>query len=319
MVSPLAQGEGGEEMHRIILMSWTALFSAAVLSTAVSAQVEEPGPPKIIHRTNPHQRGVSAPTGSTSPTSSILYHGGPVISVPAIYLIWYGNWNQSNGSDTPAGQQIIEDFAKGIGSSAYFYINRSYAGVNGSVSFAGEATDAYSRGKRLKDADIQRVVTNAISAGVLPYNANGVYFVLSSSDVSELSGFCRTYCGWHTRANTSVGLIRYAFVGNPNGCLSACAIQSTGPNGNAAVDGMVSVIAHELDEAATDPDLNAWYDSSGAENADKCAWTFGHFQYQANGAWANVALNGRDFLIQRNLYHNLNGVGDYCMMDATHN
>ena len=38
---------------------------------------------------------------------------------------------------------------------------------------------------------------------------------------------------------------------------------------------MVSVIAHELEEAATDPDLNAWYDNRGYENADKCAWTFG--------------------------------------------
>ena len=307
-------------MHRIVLTGWTALLLAAVLSTAVSAQVDEPGPPRIIHRTNPHDRGVTAPMGSTAPTSPILYHkGGPVISVPAIYLIWYGNWNQSNGSDTPGGQQIVEDFAGGIGSSPYFSINTSYPGVSGAVSFAGEATDAYSRGKRLKDADIQRIVTNAISGGALPYDANGVYFVLSSSDVSELSGFCRTYCGWHTRASTSVGLIRYAFVGNPNSCLSACTIQSTGPNGNAAVDGMVSVIAHELEEATTDPDLNAWYDSSGAENADKCSWNFGHFQYTTtNGAWANVSLNGRNFMIQRNLYHNLNG-GDYCMMDATHN
>ncbi len=86
---------------------------------------------------------------------------------------------------------------------------------------------------------------------------------------------------------------------------------------------MLSVLMHELEEAVTDPDLNAWYDSAGAENADKCAWTFGHSQYQvANGSWANLHLGNRDFLIQRNLYHNLNGpngVGDYCMMDGTHN
>jgi hypothetical protein len=32
---------------------------------------------------------------------------------------------------------------------------------------------------------------------------------------------------------------------------------------------MVSVMGHELSETVTDPALNAWYDSSGNENADK--------------------------------------------------
>nr|MDQ5837807.1 EXORDIUM family protein [Acidobacteriota bacterium] len=95
--------------------------------------------------------------------------------------------------------------------------------------------------------------------------------------------------------------------------------QTTGPNGNAGVDGMLSVVAHELEEATTDPDPHTgWADSGGAENADKCAWTFGHFQYQtANGAWANVHLGTRDFLIQRNLWHQTSG--DLCMIDSTHN
>ena len=86
---------------------------------------------------------------------------------------------------------------------------------------------------------------------------------------------------------------------------------------------MVSIVAHELEEATTDPDLNAWYDSSGNENADKCAWTFGHSQYQvSNGAWANVRLGTRDYLLQRNIRHasTLTGTnGDQCQMDATHN
>ncbi len=305
-----------------LAMLAVSLCVAFGFSTTVLAEPDD-GPPKIIHGTNPHEIGLNAPTGSTTPTSPILYHGGPVMYAPAIYLIWYGNWNQNNGSDTPAGQQIVRDFAAGIGSSPYFYINHSYTGVSGAVSFLGEAVDPYSRGTRLKDSDVGFVVTRAISSGQLPYDPSGAYFVLSSSDVSELSGFCKVYCGWHTAATPSVGHIRYAFVGNANRCLNACAIQTTSPNGNAGVDGMVSVVAHELDEMTTDPDLNAWYDSGGAENADKCAWTFGHYQYQVgNGSWANVSLGTRNYLIQRNLDHGLlgpNGVGDYCMMDATHN
>ena len=59
------------------------------------------------------------------------------------------------------------------------------------------------------------------------------------------------------------------------------------------------VLAHELEEAVTDPDLNAWFDSKGYENADKCAWTFGTTHTVANGSQANMSIGGRDFLIQR--------------------
>ena len=129
----------------------------------------------------------------------------------------------------------------------------------------------------------------------------GLYFVLTSSDVAK-QGFCTRYCGWHTRASIGGADIKYSFVGNANRCLSSCAAQTVGPNGNAGVDGMISVVAHELEEANTDPDLNAWYDSSGAENADKCAWTFGSAQTRlSTGAYYNMTIGGKNFLIQRNL------------------
>jgi hypothetical protein len=305
----------------------SVVAALAVSATAVrpaSAQAQEHGPPQILHGVNPHEVGLAPTTGGTGATTPILNHGGPVIAAPNIYLIWYGNWNQANGSDTPSGQQIVRDFAANIGGSPYFNINGTYPGVTGAAKSVKETTDAYSRGSRLRDADVQTVVVSAISSGRLPYDADGVYFVLTSSDVAERSGFCTRYCGWHTAATPStVGHIRYSFVGNANRCLSGCAAQTVGPNGNAGVDGMVSVIAHELEEATTDPDLNAWYDSGGAENADKCAWTFGHAEYQvANGAWANMKLGTRDFLIQRNLAHNVagaSGTGDYCMVNSSQN
>src|SRR5438552_259356 len=125
-------------------------FSVAVVA---HAQVDEHGPPKIIHRVNPREIGRSAPTGSTASTSPILKHGGPVLSTPTIYTIWYGAWNQSNNSDTAAGQQIVRDFERGIGGSPYFLINRSYDGVSGAVNVGAEATDTYSQGNHLKDKD----------------------------------------------------------------------------------------------------------------------------------------------------------------------
>ncbi|MEO8843125.1 MAG: hypothetical protein ABI591_19500 [Kofleriaceae bacterium] len=89
-------------------------------------------------------------------------------------------------------------------------------------------------------------------------------------------------------------------MGNPDRCPSSCEDQTTSPNGNVGADGMASIIAHESEEAISDPDLNAWYDRSGAENADKCAWTFGTQQTASNGSKYNLTFGGRNWLIQRN-------------------
>jgi len=137
-----------------------------------------------------------------------------------------------------------------------------------------------------------------------------VYFVLTSQDVTASSGFCTQYCGWHTHGTIAGSNIKYSFVGNPDRCPASCAAQTNvSPNGNVGADGMASIIAHELEEAATDPDLNAWYDNRGYENADKCAWTFGTTYTTSNGAAANVRLGTRDYLIQRNW---VNASGGYC-------
>jgi hypothetical protein len=75
---------------------------------------------------------------------------------------------------------------------------------------------------------------------------------------------------------------------------------------------MASIISHELEEAVTDPDLNAWYDNRGYENADKCAWTFGTTTTLSSGAKYNVTLGSTKYLIQRNW---VNASGGYCAME----
>src|SRR4029077_12946225 len=164
------------------------------------------------------------------------------------------------------------------------YYDGSGTHVTNSVVYSGGVSDSYSHGTSLSDAAIQAIV-----AAQNPQDTNGVYFVLTSADVNASSGFCTQYCGWHTHGTISGADIKYSFIGNPDRCPSACAAQATGPNGNAGADGMASIISHELEEATTDPDLNAWYDRRGQENADKCAWTFGTL-YTANGAKANMKL-----------------------------
>ncbi|HSC22974.1 MAG TPA: hypothetical protein VLG08_04635 [Casimicrobiaceae bacterium] len=255
---------------------------------------------------------------SNNPVSSngINYHGGPLMTGgPNVYYIWYGKWSGNTATT------ILTDLANNIGGSPYFGINTTYYNassvhVANHVRYAGSTNDSYSHGTTLTDSGVQAVVSTAITSGALPLDSNGVYFVLTSSDVNESSGFCTQYCGWHTHATIGTSDIKFAFVGNPDRCPSACAeLTTTSPNGNIGADGMASIISHELEEATTDPDLNAWYDRRGAENADKCAWTFGNVSTSTNGSKYNVALGSRQYLIQQNW---VNQAGGYCAMSVTH-
>jgi hypothetical protein len=61
---------------------------------------------------------------------------------------------------------------------------------------------------------------------------------------------------------------------------------------------LANVSGHELSEAMTDPRNGGWYDSSGQENGDKCAWSFGAplvtfkngSQWKIQGEWSNKAF-----------------------------
>lgn len=240
-----------------------------------------------------------------STSNGINYHGGPLIlGTTNLYYIWYGNWANNSAVS------ILNNLATNIGGSPYFNINTTYydgsnTKVSNDVKAAGTFYDDYSQGTSLSDNKVQAIVSNAISNG-LPLDSNGVYMVLTSADVNETSGFCTQYCGWHTHSSLLGKDIKFAFVGNADRCPSACSAQSTSPNGNVGADAMSSVIAHELEEAVTDPDLNAWYDRRGYENADKCAWKFGTVYTAANGSYANMTLGSMDYLIQQN-WVNANG------------
>lgn len=240
--------------------------------------------------------------GAAGTQAGIRYHGGPVmLNTVNIYYIWYGNWAGNTATS------ILTDLASNIGSSPYFNINTTYYNganqhVSNSVLYKGAINNNYSLGLALTDANIQSIVSSAITTGALPKDPNGVYFVLTSQDVNATSGFCTQYCGWHTHATIAGTDIKYSFVGNPARCPNACSavVSGTTPNGNLGADAMASILAHELEETVSDPDLNAWYDNRGAENADKCAWTFGTTYTAANGGKANMKLGARDFLIQQN-------------------
>src|SRR5256885_10939633 len=87
-----------------------------------------------------------------------------------------------------------------------------------------------------------------------------------------------------------------------------CNVLDGYPNDDPAADADVNTLAHETEETNTDEDLDAWYDNSGNENADKCAWNFGTTYTTANGSSANMKIGTKDFLVQQN-WVNANGGG----------
>ena len=296
----------------------TALVAVPSNSGAAQSELN----PIHVMPTTAHARdnGLPAPAAAAGSkagrqrSNGIDYHGGPVMVAPTtnVYVIWYGDWGATTG---PQKQTIITDFLRTVGGSPYYNINTTYynganAKVKNSVTYVKATLDPGSQGTtNLSDGDITTIVSSAITNKSLPADADGVYFVLTSGDVTK-TGFLTQYCGWHTHATILGTDIKYSFVGDPTAQLASCATQTlSSPNGNPAADAMVSVIAHELVEAVTDPDLNAWYDSRGYENADKCAWTFGTIGTAANGSQFNMTLGDKPYMIQRNW---VNASGGYC-------
>jgi Phosphate-induced protein 1 conserved region len=252
--------------------------------------------------------------------NGIEYHGGPVmLNAHNVYFIWYGNWTGNTATT------ILPAFISGLSNSPYFSINTTFE--NGSnqnmsttVNMAGQSFDSYSGGTTLSDAGVQTVVSRALNNGSFPRDTNGVYFVLTSADVNESNGFCTSFCGWHNHATLGGSDIKYAFVGNADRCPASCISglnQTNGPNDNRGADGMANVMAHELSEASTDPDLNAWFHiNTEGENSDLCNFNMGATFTAPNGTQANVSLGGRNFLIQQNW---LNDGGGGCTIASTGN
>jgi hypothetical protein len=243
----------------------------------------------------------------------VEYHGGPLLAGGSrIYFIWYGAWN---GSTTPT---ILSDLVSNLGGSSYFdaitrYANPVGAPMPNSVQYSGSVDDSYSRGASLYNYDIAIIVANAIITGSLPSDPEGIYVVLTSADVDEMSGFGTQYCGFHSTTSVNGLTMKTAFVGHPDRAPTKCKPQAVGPNGNAAADAMATVLMNEIFDTTLDPEFTGWYDKFGLEPADKCAWNFGKTYSMPGGARANVALGGRNYLLQQFWVPD---AGGFCTLDV---
>jgi hypothetical protein len=239
--------------------------------------------------------------------------GGAVMTSAAntIYYIWYGTWG------TDSAKVILDDFAQSLGGSTYYGINTSYyyqpvgggqTFIPNSISFGGEYNDAGSLTLNLASGDVSRIVQNTINQGHLPSDPNGIYLVLTASNVTEGS-FCSSYCGYHSVQWIAGTPIKYGFVGYVGNCAAGCIAGQGSPNQNASADGMASVLSHEIAETVTDPvPLSGWADAAGLETGDKCRDVHDNTYTTGNGAWANTHLGTRDYYLQDLWIQGVNGM-----------
>ena len=274
-------------------------------------------------------RGLAKPGGGGGgggTQAGIYYHGGRVASpgtnpfhVVSIYwstgAIYQGGPDAGTG-DTNVGSGAQDDslvgtYLRSLGNSPYYNINKGYwdnlgaAGalrfVSGAVAYDGywaDGTGAPSGTQNVSDASVQAEIVAGFSSGRLTYRSDTIYAVFSAGGVNLGGGAFSQYCAYHGNFQYNGQDVIYAVMPY-NAFSSSCKAQTTGPNGDAA-DFEVNTLTHEIEEANTDPDLNAWFDRRGYENADKCAWTFGTTHTASNGALYNMTFGGHNWLVQRN-------------------
>jgi hypothetical protein len=122
---------------------------------------------------------------------------------------------------------------------------------------------------------------SVLTANAVAPDPNAIYFVFTDNFPGRVN-----FCAWHSHGTCGTTPIQVAYQPNTTGIagcdpgdLYACNSYSQGTRS------LANVVSHEYMEAITDPQLNAWYDSAGAEIGDKCAWIFSSCVNLVGGNW----------------------------------
>jgi len=115
------------------------------------------------------------------------------------------------------------------------------------------------------------------------------------------------FCGYHSSAAGPLlySDVNFPFDPAPDGvtCSSDGGSNTSGnqsPNSNIAADTAISITSHETSETITDPEGSAWYDASGYEIGDECAYIYGDSASFVGlaGHKYNQTINGHHYFIQ---------------------
>jgi hypothetical protein len=229
-------------------------------------------------------------------SNNLNYGGGPVMSgTTNVYAIfWEPTGNVQSGYNS-----LIQRYFNDVNGTGLYKNNTQYKDSSGRYPSAERLvaswvdTSAYPESPLL-DSDIQNEVSNAQSVKGWSSSNNNIFFVFLEAnedlcfDSSGSQCASNAFCAYHNYfgSNTIYAAMPYAasFSCNPG----------SSPNQNDA-DQTINVTSHEQMEAATDPLLNAWTDSSGSEIGDKCAWNFASL----NASGGDVTWNSHSYIVQK--------------------
>jgi len=278
-------------MNRLGLFFFLCILTiAGTLNLSAQQNLHQP-PMRGIH----WARGQKPPAGRNS-SPDLIWHGGPILpSTTTASIFWGTHWSNS----AFVGDKItgLDSWYKGIGGSAYGATDDEWTGtgatqVTDSISYQGHLIDTSAAPSHAPQTS---AILNEVCK-VVPLSqlvANGYYAVYVDTPRGHTN-----YCAWHSAASCGSVPVEFAFFFNLDGD-PGCDPQFTITTESQGLAALANVTGHELSEARSDPELNAWYDSSGAENSDKCAWTFGgpfvtfsnRTKWKIQGNWSNYAYD----------------------------
>ena len=230
----------------------------------------------------------------------MTYHGGGIMPTAHISAIFWGpSWTNS----TFVGDKILglDSFYTGFTRSNYSATSDEYSGSNGPVGattdYIGSLMDTSPASGGSSTSAILNEVAKEVAAGKITPNADGNSYIAVYTDLPRGNA---GYCAWHSSGTVNGQRVEFAFFWKLDGD-SGCDPNDTTTGHSEGLAALANVSAHELSEARTDPaSPGAWYDGSGQENGDKCAWTFDApsvtfpdgLKWKLQGEWSNAAFNG---------------------------
>ena len=223
----------------------------------------------------------------------LKWGGGPVMhSTTVVPVYWGTKWsNSSFKGDKVTG---LDTFYNGVGGTAYAHTNSEYTDGSGqhvNTADVSKSANQIDTTATPAGAPSTTAVLNEVAKMTGGNPIAGAYYPVYSDQPRGRAG----YCAWHSSGTINGTQVEFGFFFNLDGD-SGCDPGS--PNGTGHSQGLAAlanVSGHELSEMLTDPQLNAWYDQKGAENSDKCAWTFsglvtiGGQTWKIQGNWSNAA------------------------------